>query len=98
MSDTESDYQNMEPWVVVDQFWKKEWLLPQPVRYFIVQSKATGEWSVCDRWTDLIVHGTESKSRADSIRLFYKWCKREIPDGIAIDRAMPGVAHHGETG
>jgi len=96
MNDTE--YQNREPWVVVDPDFKREWVVPQPLQYYVVEDRKAGTWFVCDRWTDLAVHSTESPTRAEAIRRFYKWCKREMPEGATVPRAMSGVAHHGETG
>ena len=94
----DSAWQQREPWVVVDSDLKREWVVPQPLQYYVVEDRRTGTWFICDRWTDLAIHGTEAPTRPEAIRRFYKWCKREMPEGAAIARAMTGVAHHGETG
>ena len=101
MNDTHwqnAHWQNRDPWVVVDPLFKREWVLHQPIRYYVVHSEDRDEWFICDRWTDGVVHGTEAKTRAQSIRLFYKWCNREMPDGEPMPHVMSGVAHHGENG
>lgn len=96
MNDT--SWQNREPWVVVDPDLKREWVVPQPLQYYVVESRTTGMWFICDRWTDSVVPGTEAPTRPEAIRRFYSWCKREMPEGTRIGRALAGVAHHGETG
>jgi hypothetical protein len=95
---SDSTWQQREPWVVVDPEYKREWVLPQALRYYVVEDREAGIWFICDRWTDLPVHGTEARTRAEAIRMFYTWCKREMPKHATIPRAMPGVAHQGETG
>lgn len=61
---SDQDWKNKGPWVAVDPSSKREWLLPQPLRYYIVEEQETRHWFVCDRWTDLPVPDTESKTRA----------------------------------
>lgn len=73
-----------EPWNVVDPDYSREWLVPQPLKYYVTQEAKTGEWFVCDRTLDLAVPGTRSQSRAVAIRRFYKWCGRPMPAGTTI--------------
>jgi hypothetical protein len=94
MNDTS---RRIEPWVVVDPELRREWVLPQALKYYIVEDSA-GMWHICDRFTDTFVPGTESRTRAETIRRFYQWCERQMPVGTPIGRAPAGVAHHGETG
>jgi hypothetical protein len=75
----DSSWQQREPWVAVDPDFKREWLLPQPLQYFVVKNKDTGMWSVCDRYLDISVAGIHAKTREQAIRQFYKWCKRPVP-------------------
>jgi hypothetical protein len=77
---------------------KREWLLPQPVKYYVVHDPKKDVWFVCDRWTDLAVHETESATREETIRKFYKWCNREMPDTTPVPYPMPGISHRGESG
>ena len=88
----ESDWQNSPPWVVFDPDTKAEFLTPKTLRYYVAK---TDMWFICDRFTDTVVPGTESNSRADSIRLFYEIQKREIPDGWRIPTAVKGTSHSG---
>jgi hypothetical protein len=88
----------LEPWVVVDPHFKREWVLPQALQYYVVEDRDKGTWFICDRWADIPVPGTESPTRGETIRRFYKWCGREIPEGTTLGHAPAGVAHHGETG
>jgi hypothetical protein len=90
--------QKAEPWAVVDPEFKREWVVPQGLQYYVVEERASGKWFICDRWADTPVPGTEARTRAAAIRAFYKWCGREIPEGTTIEHAPSGVAHHGETG
>ena len=39
----DNDDLKSEPWIVVDPFFKREWLIPQGVRYYIVEDKTTGK-------------------------------------------------------
>lgn len=94
----DSRWQKRGPWVVVDPDFKREWVFAHPMQYYVVEDQTTGMWFVCDHFTDLPVPTTEAKTRPESIRRFYKWCGREMPDGATIGRAPAGVAHHGETG
>lgn len=96
MNDTAS--RKLEPWIVVDPGFKREWVLPQALQYYVVEDKKAGKWFVCDRFSDLAVPSTEAPTRPEAIRSFYKWCNREMPVGTTISNAPPGVAHHGETG
>jgi hypothetical protein len=96
MSDTPS--RNLEPWVVIDSDSKREWVLPKALQYYVVEDEIPGRWFICDRFTDSPVPSTNASTRAEAIRLFYKWCSREMPLGRTIGDAPPGVAHHGETG
>lgn len=86
------------PWVVVDPLFKREWVVPEPLRYYVVESRQTGKWFICDRWTDEDVPNTEARTRDEAIRLFYEVCNRPMPDGVTIGQPLPGVAHHGENG
>lgn len=74
------------PWVAYDLKFKYEWLLPDPLRYFVVRNKASGDWFVCERSGDLAVPGTHAGTRDDAIRAFYKWAGREIPQDVTIEK------------
>jgi hypothetical protein len=93
----ESSWETYEPWVVMDSESKREWLCPKPMRYYVCQ-RDDGKWFICDHFTDFAVQETEASTRADAIRKFYKWSKREMPNGVEIPRAMKEAAHHGEGG
>ena len=95
MNDSE---RKLEPWVVVDPGFRREWVLPQALQYYVVEDRRTGKWFICDRWTDTPVPGTETATRPETIRRFYQWCNREMPEGTTIGRASAEVAHHGDTG
>lgn len=82
-----------EPWVVLDPDYLREWLVPQPLRFFLVQDQNSGLWSVCERWGDLQVPDTESQNRAVTIRRFYRWCGRKVPEGTTIKPPLPGAQH-----
>lgn len=94
----DSRWQKREPWVVVDPGFKREWVLPQPLKYYVVKDKDTGLWSVCDRNVDLIVPATEAKTREQAIRQFYKWCERPAPTGTRFSKLGVRIADQGETG
>ena len=72
-------WKNREPWITQDPEFKREWLHPEPLSYYI-QKDTAGMWSVCDRWLD-IPHGKPAKTRAAAIRQFYKTVGRMIPTG-----------------
>lgn len=72
------------PWNVVDPDKLREWLLPQPLKYYITQDAKTKEWFVCDRDLDLGIPQTRSLNRAVAIRRFYKWCNRPMPEGTTL--------------
>jgi hypothetical protein len=72
------------PWIVQDPDYKREWLVPQPLQYY-VHRKADGQWIVVDRWTDLAV-GDAHRSRNGAIRAFYKWEGRKMPTGEALSK------------
>ena len=90
----ESKYNPKGPWVVLDPDFKREWVIPQPLRYFVVEDRKRGTWFICDRWTDFAVPNTEAPTRPEAIRRFYKFCNREMPKGTPISRALPGTEHH----
>lgn len=94
----ETKYKLKGPWVVLDPVFKREWVLPQPLRYYVVEDRQHGTWFVCDRWTDLPVPSTETSTRPEAIRRFYEFCNRQMPEGTRITRALAGTAHHGEQG
>ena len=96
MDDTR--WQKREPWVVVDPDFKREWVLPHALQYYVVKDKTSGMWFVCDRYLDLAVETTESKTREQAIRRFYKWCKRPVPAGESFGKLGVRIAHQGETG
>jgi hypothetical protein len=91
---SDENLKNFEPWVVFDSDSHLEWLLPQPLRYYVCKA-SDGTWFVCDRVHDIPVDGTQAKTRGHTIRLFYELFKREIPIGVEIPQAMPGVSHEG---
>lgn len=75
-------WKNREPSVTQDPEFKREWLPPEPLRYF-VQKDAVGLWSVCDRWLD-IPYGKPAKTRSAAIRQFYNSIGRTIPTGSKL--------------
>jgi hypothetical protein len=81
------------PWVVFDPDTKHEWVTPKTLRYYVAHVRA--EWFICDRFKDLAVHGTESDTRAKTIRKFYKLMNRNIPEGWDIPRAVKGTKNCG---
>jgi hypothetical protein len=91
-------WQKREPWTVVDPDFKREWVFPHALQYYVVRSKASGLWSICDRNTDLAVPTTESKTREQAIRRFYTWCERPLPKGEKLHKLGIKIAHQGETG
>jgi hypothetical protein len=72
------------PWVAQDPEFKREWLSPEPLRYYVHQSKE-GEWMIIDRWWDL-AHGEKYRTREAAIRAFYKSFDRRIPTGTKLSR------------
>jgi len=70
---------NREPWIVQDPFFKREWLVPDPLRYYLFKNN-NDEWCVLDRWMDLGV-GKPQSTRNKAIREFYKMIGRKIPTG-----------------
>jgi hypothetical protein len=98
MSDENSseDWKSYVPWVVFDSDSKLEWLLPQPLRYYVCKDP-DGSWFVCDRVQDYPVEGTQTKTRGNTIRRFYELFNREIPIGVEIPQAVRGVSHHGHS-
>jgi hypothetical protein len=82
----DSTWQKREPWVVVDPDFKREWLLPQPLQYYLVEDKATGTWSVCDRYLDIPAFYPAARTREQAIRRFYKMFKRPIPTGHKLGK------------
>jgi hypothetical protein len=88
-----SNWVKREPWVVVDPDFKREWLLPQPLQYYVVNDRTSGLWSVCDRYTDLMVPNTEAKTREQAIRRFYKLFNRPVPAGFKLSKLPVEIAH-----
>jgi hypothetical protein len=88
-------YQKTGPWVAVDldPDSKREWVFPQPLRYYVVED-TTGTWFICDRWPDHAIPDTKARTREEAIRLFYRWCRREMPEGETVGRSARGVSHH----
>lgn len=73
-----------EPWVVVDPDFKREWLVVQPLQYFLHQDKDTQKWFVVDRDMDLYLQRTEANTRSTCIRRFFKLIKRPVPNGTPL--------------
>ncbi|MDQ8188647.1 hypothetical protein, partial [Pelagicoccus sp. SDUM812002] len=82
MTDQHDQWKSREPWVVQDPDHKREWVMEQPLRYYIHQNKEK-EWRVIDRWYDL-AHGDTHKTRGAAIRAFYKSMDRKIPTGTKL--------------
>jgi hypothetical protein len=97
-SEWDKSFEKRDPWVVVDPEFMREWVLPTPIRYYIVHDPAEDIWFVCDRWSDLMVPETESPTRDETIRRFYKSCGREMPENVPVPYPTPGISHRGETG
>jgi hypothetical protein len=91
---SDEDWKNFDPWVVFDSDSKLEWLLPQPLRYYVCED-SDGTWFVCDRVIDCPLQGTQTKTRGNTIRRFYELFNRKIPIGVELPQAVPGVSHHG---
>jgi hypothetical protein len=83
------------PWSVFDPAGKLEYVLAEPLRYYIAKNKDTNTWFICDRWTDTPLHGTQAETRTKSIRLFYEWCKRKMPAGLQFEPPVEGTLHDG---
>ena len=86
MSDDKDEWKGREPWVVHDPEFKREWLSPEPLQYYVHQDKE-GVWMIIDRWRDL-AHGGCHKSREAAIRAFYKSHGRKIPTGKKLPRCV----------
>ena len=84
MIEEKNQWKDREPWVVQDPDFKREWLSPEPLRFYVHQNKE-GEWMIIDRWSDL-AHGVYHKSREAAIRAFYKSFERKIPTGTKLPR------------
>lgn len=84
----DSVVKNRAPFTVSDSVYHREWLLPNPVRYYIAQTEEG--WFACDRITDMEVPGTGASTRKEAIRLFYKLRDRSIPEGDDLP-VPPGV-------
>lgn len=67
------------PWVTQDAEVNREWLHPEPLRFFL-QCDSEGEWFVVDRRSDFRVAGP-ARTRAAVIREFYKDHSRPVPTG-----------------
>lgn len=67
-----NQWDGREPHTLVDALKNREYLMEHPVRYYLTKDKATGKWSVCDRWTDLAFNGYESRVKTAVIRRFFK--------------------------
>ena len=88
MSEIEFPYwQKREPWIVVDPFFRREWLCPVPLRYYVHRNKL-GIWHVIDRYLDLSVCSGPSRSLV--VRRFYK-LHRPIPVGESFAKKLEGV-------
>ena len=68
-----------EPWVVQDPTHKREWLVLQPLQYYLHQ-RSDGLWTVIDHWLDAPAEGHHT-TRTKAIRAFYKQAGRAIPSG-----------------
>ena len=75
---TDTHMHNREPWIVQDPDFKREWLLPEPLQYYLYNPKPK-EWVVINHWWDMQV-GKAYPSREKAIREFYKLqTTRRIP-------------------
>ncbi len=81
----ESSFRHKGPWVANDLVFKREWVLPEPLRYYVVRDREAGTWFICERFGDVAVPGTLAKTRDAAIKAFYKWVRREIPDDVPIE-------------
>jgi len=88
-----SDWRTYPPWVLFDPDTKAEWVMPETPRYYVANVKGT--WFICDRFPDVAVNGTESKSRADAIRKFYRIQNRPMPEGWSVPHPVKGTQNHG---
>lgn len=87
------DDTSFPPWIVFDPDTKAEFVTPHLLRFYVAH--VNDRWFICDRFSDTMVHGTESDSRAKSIRLFYQQNNRQIPDGWTIPHPVKGTEHGG---
>jgi len=92
MSSSNDSWKSREPWVVQDPEFRREWLLPTPLQYYVHKNK-DGEWTIIDRWMDIHV-GESHASRKKAIREFYKLMGRKIPSGREIPEC-PNPKHNG---
>jgi hypothetical protein len=86
------------PWNVTDPELRREWLVPEPLRHYVVHDKSNHTWFVCDRQTDLAVEGTRAPTRTECIRHFYSLLGRPVPIGHSLISTPGNPAYHGETG
>ena len=79
---THQNWQTREPWITQDPDFKRIWLHPEPLRYYLTRDKS-GLWSVVDRWWDLAVTDNYA-TRNQAIRRFYKDYGRKIGRGVSL--------------
>jgi hypothetical protein len=85
--------QTYPPWVLFDPDTKHEYVFEHTPHFAVVNVE--GEWFVYQRGTDAIVPGTQSQSRADTIRKFYEVKGRPMPEGTQVPPAVKGTKHTG---
>ena len=86
-------WKEREPWIVQDPESQREWLVPQPLRYFVHRNNQD-EWMVIDRWNDIPLNGKLHTSRNKAIREAYKAFGRKLPTGEKIPEC-PNANHIG---
>lgn len=85
--------QTYPPWVLFDPDTQHEYLFEETPHFVVVEGK--GEWFVYQRGLDMKIPGTESKSRAETIRKFYEAVGRPIPEGYHLTQPVKGTRHTG---
>lgn len=63
-------WRKQPPFVVIDGVYGREWVLTEPLSYYLVLDERTGEWFVNDRDSDFEVPETRAKSRKSAIGRF----------------------------
>ena len=83
-------WRDREPWAVQDPDFMREWLVPEPLRYYVYHNSDKG-WTVIDRWSDFAVVDYKF-TREAAIKSFYAGFNRPIPVGTII-KEIKNVNH-----
>lgn len=85
--------QTYPPFVLFDPDTQHEYVFEETPRFVVVNVE--GEWFVYQRGLDMKIPGTESKSRAETIRKFHEVVGRPMPEGREVPQAVKGTKHTG---